>query len=266
MNRILLAACLIFVLRPLGAQIPRDRSDKTLFTRRDLAQAGAIVAVSAATSIFDERIAHWTQSAGVQGGASRHDLADKLTVINESPLTIGAFAAYGIGRLTGSKTLADVGLHTTEALVMTVGISELIRAPLGRFRPRVSPDDPYHFKAGGGFTDFAARSYPSIHAAVAFATASTLVEEVRVRKPGAVKVAAPLLYTAAMVPGLTRMYLDQHWASDVVAGTFLGLMIGHKVAHYSHTHGTSRLDRALLGLAVIPDRNGRMAVSWSAMR
>ena len=71
-----------------------------------------------------------------------------------------------------------------------------------------------------------------------------------------VKVAAPLLYTAAMVPGLTRVDLDQHWASDVVAGAFVGALIGSRVVSYAHSHRRSRLDRALLGVSAAPDGRG----------
>lgn len=241
----------------------RDSVDKTFFTRRDLYKAGGILAVSGVVSIFDKRIADWTQTPRVQGSTSRHDLADHLTVVNETPLTIGAFAVYGIGRLVGNATVADVGLHTTETLVMTVGLAEAIRGPLGRARPRESPTDQYNFKAGRGFTDFAARSYPSIHAAVAWATATALVGEVRVRNPDAVKYVEPVLYTAALVPGFTRMYLNQHWASDIVAGSLMGAMLGSKLVSYAHSHRKSKLDRALLGAIVAPDGHGNVMVGAS---
>jgi hypothetical protein len=243
----------------------RDTIDKTFFTRRDLWTAVAIVGLSAAVAPSDERIARWTQRPNIQGDSSRQDLADALTVVNETPLTLAAVAAYGIGRLTGNETLADVGLHTTEALVLTVGLAELIRGPLGRVRPRASPDDAFQFKAGKGFTDFAARSYPSIHAAVAFATASSLISELQIRRPGAAKYAKPILYTVALIPGFTRMYLNQHWASDVVAGTLMGAMLGSKVVEHAHTHRRNKLDRALLGAAIVPTRNGATAsvsVGW----
>ena len=76
------------------------------------------------------------------------------------------------------------------------------------------------------------------------------------RRPGAVKVAAPLLYTAALVPGLTRVYLDQHWASDIAAGAFVGALLGSRVVGYAHSHRRTRLDRVLLGVNVVPDGHG----------
>lgn len=243
-----------------SAQFAADSAQKTFFVKRDLVTVGAIVAGSAVVSAFDERIARWTQTPRIQGDSSRGDLVDALTVINETPLTIAAFAVYGIGRLAGNATMADVGLHTTESLVLTVGLAELVRGPLGRVRPRSSPNDAFRFEPGKGFTDFAARSYPSIHAAVAFATASSLVGELRVRKPEAVKWAAPVLYTAALVPGFTRLYLNQHWASDIVAGTAMGAWLGSRVVSYAHSRERSKLDRALLGAVILPNGSGGVSL------
>ncbi len=234
---------------------------KTFFRRRDLVLSGVAIAGSGVVSIFDERIGRWARSPNVQGPASRHDLFENLTVINEVPLTLGAVALYGIGRISGSDVTAKIGLHATEALVLTVAASELIRGPVGRARPRVSPTDPYNFSFGAGFTDFAKRSYPSIHSAVAFATASVLTGELHERHPGAVPFVAPVLFAAAIVPGATRMYLDQHWASDVVAGAFLGTLLGTRVVTYAYSHRPSKLERALLAVTVVPDGHGGVLIA-----
>ena len=79
-------------------------------------------------------------------------------------------------------------------------------------------------------------TFPSLHSATAYA--------------------APILYTAAAVPGLTRMYLNQHWASDIAAGAFVGTLLGNRVVHYAHSHKRSKLDRVLLGVSVLPDGHG----------
>ncbi|HEY4217901.1 MAG TPA: phosphatase PAP2 family protein [Gemmatimonadaceae bacterium] len=247
---------------PVVAQQSSDTSQvqKTFFTRRDAAWSGVALAASAGVSIFDVRISNWFQTPSVQGTSSRHDVFKSLTVVNEQPLALAAVATYGIGKLTGSATVADVGLHATEALVLTVGVSEAIRGPLGRLRPRVSQNDQYDFKFWRGFTDFAGRSYPSLHAAVGFATASVLVGEMRERHASATPYLAPVLYAAAMVPGITRLYLDEHWASDVVAGAFVGTLLGSRVVHYAHTHKRNKLDRFLLGTTLVPDGHGGVLV------
>ena len=176
--------------------------------------------------------------------------------MNETPMMLAALATYGVGRVGGWHTTADVGLHTLEALVLTTGVSQVVRGVLGRTRPRASLEDPFVFKPFTGFRAFETRSYPSLHAAASFAAATALVGEIHLRRPGAVKVAAPLLYTAALVPPMTRIYLDQHWMSDIVAGAFVGALLGSRVVSYAHSHRRTRLDEALLAVSARPDGCG----------
>lgn len=247
--------------RTVPAAVVSDTStgvtpQKTFFVKRDLVATGIAAIGTVAVSGFDLRVAHWARSANVQGDSSRQALVDQLTRINETPLMLAALATYGVGRVAGSHTAADVGLHTLEALVLTTSVSQVVRGVFGRTRPRVSLEDPFAFRPGTGFTGFETRSFPSLHTAAAFATATALVGEISLRRPGAVKVAAPLLYTAAVVPGLTRVYLDQHWASDIVAGAFVGALLGSRVVSYAHSHRRTRLDRVLLGVSAVPDGQG----------
>jgi membrane-associated phospholipid phosphatase len=239
----------------------RDRSaQKTFFVKRDLVASGVAIAASAAVGAFDQRIARWARSPGVQGDSSRRDVVEQLTRVNETPIMLAALATYGVGRVAGMHTTADVGLHTLEAVVLTTGVSQVVRGVLGRTRPRVSLEDPFRFKPFTGFTGFETRSYPSLHTAASFAAATALVGEIHERRPGAVKVAAPLLYAAAIVPPLTRIYLDQHWASDLVAGAFVGTLLGSRVVRYAHSHRPTRLDRALLAVGAVPDGHGGVLV------
>ena len=83
------------------------------------------------------------------------------------------------------------------------------------------------------------------------------------RHVGARWIVAPLLYGAATIPGLTRMYLDQHWASDVVMGAFTGAFLGAKVVHHAHANRRNRLDRFLRGASVVPDTRGGAALAWN---
>ena len=230
--------------------------DKTFFTRRDAVATGIAVAGTAIVYQFDERIARWTQEPSVQGGASRHKVVKDLTFINETPFTFGAVAVYGIGRLTHSETTADVGLHITESLVLTTAIGQAIRGAIGRARPSSAVDGPSTHKFGRGYTNFEYRSFPSLHAATAFAASAAAVEEIRIRNPHALPWAAPLLYGAATVPGFTRLYLNKHWASDIAAGSFLGAMLGIKTVRYAHSRPRTKLDRFFLGVSVAPAPDG----------
>lgn len=61
-----------------------------------------------------------------------------------------------------------------------------------------------------------------------------------------------------MAPSLTRIYLDQHWASNLVAGAFVGTLLGSRVVRCAHSHRPTRLDRALLAVSAAPDGHGGM--------
>ena len=233
------------------------------FVPRDAGILGIGLVASVAITPFDPRIARWTQSPRVQGSSGRHDFVRRVTKVNETTLTLAGLAAYGVGRLTHGRTTADVALHATEAIVLTSVTSQLIRGPLGRSRPSVTKDsNQYDFHFMKGFGNFAYRAYPSLHAATAYAAAAALVAEVRERHPGATWYAAPLLYSAASLPGLSRMYLDQHWASDIFMGGVVGVLLGTKIVNYAHEHPRNRLDRALLASSISPNANGGVAVTF----
>lgn len=258
------AVALLGASQLAGAQHPSDDTTKTFFVKRDLLWSGVALAGTVGISVFDKRLEHWYQQSSIQGSSSRHNVVNDLTKVNETTLTGAAILSYGIGRLTHSSTMADVALHTAESTVLTSAISQVIRGPVGRERPSISPDDQYKFQFGKGFTNFNNRSFPSLHSAVGFAAATAVSAEIHERNPNASWWVSPVAYTVAMVPGLTRLYLNQHWTSDVVSGAFVGALIGNRVVHYAHTHKRNKLDRFLLGNASIaPEGNGRLGLGES---
>ena len=269
------AGRLLLILLTLGVAVsPRavaQRADTTVsygdrrfFRPRELTVLGVGIAASAALSTLDTRIARWDQSAGVQGSAERGRLVNDITRVNETTLTLAGLATYGIGKLSHAESVADIGKHTTESIVITSLISQAIRGPLGRTRPHVTADsNQYDFHLFKGFTSFDNRAWPSLHSATAFAAGSALVGEIRERHPSALPWAAPLIYAAASLPGLSRMYLDQHWASDVLAGDVIGAVIGSRLVHYAHSSPPGAGPRWLVQGSVTPSVNGGLLLGLS---
>jgi membrane-associated phospholipid phosphatase len=130
---------------------------------------------------------------------------------------------------------------------------QVIRGIAGRARPYVVEDsgevrdsNPYDFELLHGFRSFSYRSFPSMHAMASFAAATALSEEMRIHRTRYREVVSPLLYVAAAASPAARMYLDEHWASDIALGVFLGVFAGQKVVNYSHAHSQTPVDRFLL--------------------
>lgn len=247
------------------ALAPQQPGGSELFGPNDAPLVIGAIFASIEVAHFDTRIAHYTQSPGVQGDSSRLRLVKSFTKANETTLTAAALLAYGVGRLTHNATVTDVSAHVGEALLITNVISQAIRGPFGRARPYVTHDDQnsdFHFKKG--FTSYDYRAMPSLHSASAYAAAAALTAEVNERHPGAAWPVGIVLYSAASIPGLTRMYLDQHWASDVVSGAFLGAFVGQKVVTHAHANPRNKLDRFLIGTSIVPEGHGVYAISWSS--
>jgi membrane-associated phospholipid phosphatase len=95
------------------------------------------------------------------------------------------------------------------------------------------------------------------------AVATVLAMETHRRRPGATPYVAPLLFAAGMLPGLSRIQQNQHWASDIASGAFMGVFAGYKVVKYSHDHPGNRFDRVLLHASVTPGPNGEPMVGFT---
>src|SRR5215210_7073439 len=240
-----------------------SRGDKTFLTRRDLAISGIALGATALLSVWDRDIAVASRESRYQDSSVRN-FANRASKVNETTLTIGGIVFYGIGRLTKSRTMADVALHATESVVLASLASQLIRGPLGRTRPWVTADtNQYDFQPFHGFRQFKNRAFPSIHTSSSMAVATVLTMETQRLHPRATPYVAPVLFAAGLLPGLARIQLDQHWASDIFAGAFMGVFAGYKVTKYSHDHPKNWFDRKLLQVNVSQAPNGQVMVGFS---
>jgi hypothetical protein len=246
----LLLAAALAAPSPASGQTPAPAgaTDARLFTRRDIATAGAFVAASALLSIWDDDIYRAFRDSSVQRSGFLRARVREFNYLQETYLTAGGIVLWGAGRLAKRPALADIGIHTAEAVFTASLASQVIRGPLGRARPSVSDGrDQYDFHWFKGFREFDYRAYPSIHSASGFAAATVVTREVAERWPHQKGWVGPLAYALAATPGLSRMYLGQHWASDVLMGGFMGVMAGQKVVTYNHRHPNNRVNRLFLG-------------------
>jgi membrane-associated phospholipid phosphatase len=232
---------------------------KTLFTWRDAALAGGFTALTIAMFPVDRHIAGQLQNPNTQANRFFNNSATGFELISSPGAFIIGGGMYAVGRWGGHPTLEDVGWHGTEAVLLSSAVTGLLKATLGRARPYVVNDtNPHDFKFGGGFTSSDRQSFPSGHTTTAFAAAAAVTSEVRRLHPQSVWYVAPVLYGGATLVGLSRMYHNNHWASDVVLGAAIGTFSGLKVVRYSHTHPDNKLDRFMLHTSMAMMPNGQL--------
>lgn len=245
-----------------------SRRDQTWISKRDMFLASAFVLGATVAVVNDASWDSRMQTPGMQRSGALHRLAGGASALG-SPgallLTTGLLAG---GRLFGSDRLADAGLHSTEAILLSAAATSLVKGVVGRARPYVPNTDPNEpgpdadeFRVGRGFgADYS--SFPSGHTTVAFTAASALTRELFDAHSEARWVVGPLLYGGATAVGLSRMYKNAHWASDVMAGAALGTFIGGKLVAYKHAHGSNGLERLLVpNVGASP--TGSFALTWS---
>jgi membrane-associated phospholipid phosphatase len=267
-RRLALAALLALTLsrETAFAQADTIGAPRSLFTYRDLVLAGGVAAVTMLARPFDDRMAARLQDSSTQANRKLQGTATFVrTVATPGSYIIGG-TMYVAGRLSKDERLADLGWHGTEALVVGELLAVIIKGTMGRQRPYVQPrnSNSYQLFRGFGGSDMY-RSFPSGHATSAFAAAAAVSSETSRWWPETRWIIGPILYTGAALTGVSRMYNNRHWASDVLVGAGIGTFAGLKVVRYHHTHPGNRLDKWLLAGSLVPTDDGGHTLRWSIM-
>jgi membrane-associated phospholipid phosphatase len=235
-----------------------------LFTGRDVVRALGFTGLTIAMFPLDRSIARRLTNERSKANRFLNGASKGVEVIADPGSIVIGSSLYLIGRLTNHPNIEDLGWHGTEAVIFGSSITWLIKGVAGRARPFATADTTAHdFKFGGGFGNADRQSFPSGHTTAAFAAASAVTSEAERMWPHHFWLVAPVMYGGASLVGVSRMYHDKHWASDVVLGAAIGTFSGLKVVRYSHTHPHNRIDRAILGLQVVPMQTGSTGVGLS---
>ena len=235
-----------------------------LFTYRDAVLAGSVVVVTVLARPFDEHYAARLQDSSTQANRKLQGLAKFVTrTVAPGSYLIGG-TMYAAGRLSKNERLADLGWHGTEALLVGEVVAVALKGTVGRQRPHVQPRDANSYKLFRGFgREDRYRSFPSGHSTAAFAAAAAVSSETSRWWPDTRWIIGPVLYGGAALAGVSRMYNNRHWASDVLIGAGIGTFAGLKVVRYHHSHPGNRLDRWMLAGSLVPAPDGGQTLRWS---
>jgi membrane-associated phospholipid phosphatase len=207
------------------------------WTRRTLGAcvlAGAFAGSSASAQVRvrPHHVAFWA-AAGVSiaAAAALDERARRATLDHRSGIAttfadagnamgtgrniIAGLALTYIGaRLTHHRRTADGVLRVSAGYAVSNAIVGVLKPVVGRHRPD-STNDAWRFRPFSGNGDL--HSFPSSHAVHAFSLAAGVAIASRRSWVGA------LGYTGATVVAWSRLYDDQHWASDVTTSAVIGI-------------------------------------------
>jgi len=193
---------------------------------------GAATAATAA-ALVDERAR--TYSLEHRSGLAR-SFADAGNAAGTGRNIIVGLALTYIGaRLTHHRATASDVLRISAGYAVSNAIVGVLKPLAGRHRPD-STNDAWRFRPLSGGGEW--HSFSSSHAVHAFSLAAGLA--VASRRPWV----GALGYTGAGVVAWSRLYDDQHWASDVTASAVIGVSAAATVLDWLDRRYPRRQDRA----------------------
>ncbi len=218
---------------------------KTLFTApahwdgRDWATFGVVSASVASLFLVDEPVQkafqNWNEHAGRSGERISANFLEPWGK-KYSLAIVGGLMGYGL--LTKNGKSQSTALLAGESFVLAALLLQIPKQLIGRSRPN-SGEDPFQFNG-----PFKGSGLPSGHTTAVFAVASVFANQYSDSPT------VPIIsYSIATVVGLSRIYDNQHWLSDVVGGAALGIAVGNLV---SGKHNKTKR------VAILPFSSGRI--------
>jgi membrane-associated phospholipid phosphatase len=266
-----LAIAIVIPVAGPAQQKPLDPRDTThaqtqapFFTRKDAYLAAGFAFGTVVMFPLDKNIATKLQDSAAQANRFFKHTATGVELIASPGAYIIGGTLYAVGELAHKPRIADLGWHGTEAVLLADGVTYLIKGVAGRARPFLSGGrTPTDWTIGKGFSSGDWSSFPSGHSTTAFAAAAAVTNETTRWWPRSEWIVGPLMYAGATAVGLSRMYHNKHWGSDVVLGAAIGTFSGRKVVQYAHGHPHNLFDRFILRTSVLPDGHGGALVGIS---
>jgi len=212
--------------------------DETLLLVGGLVGAGAL-------SLYDEAL---HDEAGEHRHSGLDHISDGFDLLGHPLTTLGIGGAlYGAGKMRRDEELAQTGRLAVQAVLAAEAATLALKVGVGRERPDAD-EDAWSFRPLALEDDH--DSFPSAHTAGAFALASVL------SRRSSHRWAPYIYYGLASFVGLSRVYDEDHWASDVAVGALIGELSGRLLVRIQ-----GQKSGWLLGVAPAAGGGGLVALS-----
>ncbi len=190
--------------------------------RDDARWVAAILGASAGLIATDRRVGQELSESPPGGG---YAFARRVGQAGSGFTDFGvAGAFYLVGRWRADEHARTTGVLGLEAVADTMIVVEILKAATQRPRPTRSGGRLPNHDADGEFF-VGGNSFPSGHAAEAWAIATTVAEQY----PGR-RWVAPTAYGLAGLVSVSRIAQRRHFPSDVFVGSVLGYLIARHVS------------------------------------
>jgi membrane-associated phospholipid phosphatase len=173
----------------------------------------------------------YTQDASIQKVVQKNQTVflGNLAYYGFSPWGSGVYSLpamgilYGVGAIVKNDKARYSALKGTEAFAIGFITDQLLKQLTHRHRPyQDNPANPYLWD--GPFEPISNTSFASGHSTAAFAVATVIATSY------AKTIWVPIVcYTIAGFTAASRVYMNDHWFSDVFIGAALGFAIGRTV-------------------------------------
>jgi membrane-associated phospholipid phosphatase len=224
--------------------------------RSDLTLAAGFALATAAAAFTDAETREEAIEPGLQRRSSYRQLFRVAGTAGDPGALVASTVLFVAGRASGKPAVAVPALRALESIIVSGVITGGGKVLVGRERPDAARGDAKVFRPGRGFSSSDFQSFPSGHATAAFAAAMAVDIEGARYWPRARPYVAPLLYGGATLVGVSRIYHDRHWSSDVVAGAAVGTITARLLTRGFDSHPGNAVDRFLLGGHIAPTMSG----------
>lgn len=190
------------------------------WNEQDWTKLGAFVAVEGGLLFADQSVKDFFQSnknkteSYICRNVLEHFGAEHSFIVISGILTYGMLAK--------DKKYVSTALLALESFALASLVTRIPKTLVGRERPdNWQGNGPFAIKG-----PFHGNSFPSGHTTASFAVASVIATQFCDSKW--IPITA---YSVAGLAGLSRIYDNKHWLTDVVAGATIGTLVGNFVCH-----------------------------------
>jgi len=212
---------------------------------KDWLKLGLVVGVTSSLFLVDESVKKFAQrnQSPVASGVAKvgNAFGDPLYILPP----VGAF--YLFGYLTDDSRARRASLLALESYTVSAALTSGLKVLADRHRPN-SGDGPTTWD--GPRLNLNNLSFSSAHSAAAFSIATVFADEYKDNA-----YVAPIAYGLATLTGLSRIYCNEHWSSDVFFGAAIGYFTSKALLNYhkeSETNGVHHL-------SILPEVGANMA-------